>query len=85
MWKLPVRRHQSTVGNVWTTTTTRGLGGLMASGSLQSHTISGDQMAMGGGNQVARAMLMVVAKQVARAKVLVAMQIMAVVNQWTSQ
>ena len=56
----------------------------MASGSLQSHTISGVQMVMGGGNQVARAMLMVVERQVARAKVMVAVQ-MAVVNLWTSQ
>ena len=84
MWTHPINRLLSPVGNVWTTTVTRGLGDLMANGFLQLHTIIGAPMAMGGGIQVAKAMLMVVANQVAKAKVMVAMQIMAMVNQWTS-
>ena len=70
MWTLPVRRHQSTVGNVWTTTITRGHGDHMASGFLQFLTTNGDRMAMGG---TAMAMAKV---KVAKAKLMVARQAM---------
>ena len=69
MWTHPVHKLQSTVGSVSTTTITRKHGDPMASGSLQLLITNGDRMAMGG-TAMARVM-------VAKAKLMVAMQIMA--------
>ena len=74
MWTHLLHKRQRTVISVWTTMGTNELGAHMGSGFHQSHTISGDQMAMGGTTMVMVAMAKLM---VAKAKLLVARQMVA--------